>query len=105
MKRLTDKDVVVRACSSREVLIQITKQDHYGKEKITNHQQVLFLPSTRTRHSCTSNSVTFEDKTAQQIGSYSPTKFGVAQAELAVAILNTDFIFFVMIKKLDMVEF
>ena len=62
------------------------------------------MPLTGTRQRCASNSVTLEDKTAQHIGSCSPTTFGVSQS--ADALLNTDFIlFFVMVTKLDMVEF
>ena len=47
------------------------------------------------------------DKTAQHIGPYHSTKFGVAQPGLADVLLDTDCIlFFVMVtKKLDMVEF
>ena len=48
----------------------------------------------------------YDDKTAQHIGSYNSTKFGMAQPELANVLLTTDFIlFFVMVTKHDMVEF
>ena len=48
------------------------------------------------------SSVTFEDKTAQHIGSHTPTTFGVVEFQLAAAFL---FIFiFHMDRKLDMVE-
>ena len=41
-----------------------------------------------------------------RIGSYHSTKFGMVQPELEDVLLDTDFIlFFVMVTKLDMVEF
>ena len=54
---------------------------------------------------CTSYSDTYEDKTAQHVGSYHSTKIGMAQPELADVLLDTDFILFiVVVTKLDMVE-
>ena len=41
--------------------------------------------STRPRQRCTSNSVTLEDKTAQHIGSYSPTTLRVVEFQLAAS--------------------
>ena len=48
------------------------------------------------------NSITFEDKTAQHIGSYSPTTFGVVEFQLSAAFLII--FFFDMDRKLNMVE-
>ena len=56
----------------------------------------------RPRQRCTSNSVTFEDKTAQHIGSYRPTTLGVVEFQLAAAFLVI--FIFDMDRKLNVVE-
>ena len=75
------------------------------KRRLLNINKCADVPSTRTRWRYPSYSDAYEDTTAQHIGSYNSTKFGMAQPQLANVLLDTDFIlFFVMVTKLDMVE-
>ena len=74
------------------------------KRRLQNINKCADVPSTRTRQRFTSYSDTDEDKTAQHIGSYHSTKFGLAQPELAGVLVDTDYIlFFVMVTELEMV--
>ena len=76
------------------------------KRRLQNINKCADVPSTRTMQKCTPYSDTDEDKTAQQTGSYHSRKFVMTQPELADVLLDTDFfLFFVMVTKLDMVEF
>ena len=92
MSHLTDIDIVVKVRTSWVASIPILKQDHCVHENniyiyIYIMSRCSCQPSARPRQRCTSNSVTLEDKTAQHIGSCSPTTLGVVEFQLVAAFL------------------